>query len=83
MAQHEGKVTKTTPLSDNTRSFVSIDPSNLAQANVKTIDGTGNQLRDSNTVLIKEGTIINIGRSYEIVVSNEYVATTMLILVSI
>ena len=63
--------TKTIPLSDYTKSFVSIDFSNIALINVKIIDGTGNQSRESQTVLIKNGRIINIGSSDEIVVSKE------------
>ncbi len=72
VAQEENNNTKSISLSDYTRSFVSIDSPNVALVNAKIIDGTGNPSRESQTILIRNGIITDIGSSKDIDVSNDY-----------
>jgi len=59
-------------LSDYTESFVSLDTSNIALSNVKVIDGTGNPSKNSQTVLIQNGIIVNIGNANDIQITEDF-----------
>lgn len=58
--------------SDYTQSFVSLDTSNIALSNVKVIDGTGNPSKNSQTVLIQSGIIVDIGNANEIQITDDF-----------
>ncbi|WKN43520.1 amidohydrolase family protein [Tunicatimonas pelagia] len=64
-AQKQTEVAQTSrvKLSDYTQSFVSLDSSRVALLNVKMFDGKGNPPKDSQTILIKDGKIFQIGNS--------------------
>ncbi|MDL5513303.1 amidohydrolase family protein [Arenibacter sp. M-2] len=64
--------TKKNDISDYTQSFISIDSPNIALSNVKIIDGTGNPSRNSQTVLIENGIIVDIGDSKNIEITNGF-----------
>ena len=64
--------TKKNDISDYTQSFISIDSPRIALSNVKIIDGTGNPSRNSQTVLIENGIIVDIGDSKDIEITNGF-----------
>ena len=64
--------TKKNDISDYTQSFISIDSPRIALSNVKIIDGTGNPSRNSQTVLIENGIIVDIVDSKDIEITNGF-----------
>ena len=64
--------TKKNDISDYTQSFISIDSPRIALSNVKIIDGTGNPSRNSQTVLIENGIIVDIRDSKDIEITNGF-----------
>ena len=59
-------------LSDYTESFVSLDTSRIALLNAKIYDGTGNPAKASQSILIQNGTIIEIGNTNNIKITDDF-----------
>ena len=63
---------KEVSLSDYTQSFISLDTSNIALSNVKVIDGTGSPSKNSQTVLIQNGIIVDIRNAHDIQITDDF-----------
>lgn len=59
-------------LSDYTKSFVSLDISKIALLNAKVFDGKGNPSKNSQTLLIQNGIIVDIGNANDVQITNDF-----------
>lgn len=59
-------------LSDYTESFVSLDTSKIALLNANVYDGTGNPAKASQSILIQNGTIVEIGDTDNIKITDDF-----------
>lgn len=67
IAQETNLEEKSVYLSDYTKSFLSLDYSRIALINVKVIDGTGIPAKESQTILIQNGIIVDVRNASDVI----------------